>query len=102
MKPCTQRVYAALKKSGERGCSNVELSEPEVGGGRFGARIMELREEGHDIRTRIIRAGLTRYYLIPPAVETAVEPPVSVDGEDPQALFEVPVRRPASPYEDAA
>jgi hypothetical protein len=40
-----------------------ELCNPACGGERFGARIMELRKQGYEIETEIVRVGQARYTL---------------------------------------
>jgi hypothetical protein len=45
MKTARQRVFEALHRAGQAGCTTGELCHPAVGGVRFGARLRELREE---------------------------------------------------------
>jgi len=61
MKPTTHRVL--------RRCHR-ELSQPDVGGLRFGARLLELREMGFKVDARAERPGSWRYRLVStPATE---------------------------------
>ena len=57
------RVLAALLAAGSRGCTNVELCQPSVGGMRFGGRVFELGEAGWDIAATRERGGIWRYVL---------------------------------------
>lgn len=56
-------IVAALEAAGERGCTTADLCSPAVGGVRFSARIMELREQGYIIRESQIRQGSHLYVL---------------------------------------
>lgn len=62
-KTARQRVFEALHAAGSRGATTSELAHPSVGGVRFSARIMELREEGHTIHEQYERPGRHRYHL---------------------------------------
>lgn len=63
MKPVTAQVLRALRSAGSRGACTAELCQPAVGGARFGARILELRDAGCQIDGRRERAGSHRYWL---------------------------------------
>ena len=60
-KTAKTRVLAALMAAGERGCTNVELCQPSIGGMRFGGRVFELGEAGWDIAATRERGGVWRY-----------------------------------------
>ena len=49
------RVLAALEAAGPRGCRNVDLCRPAVGGLRAMARVHELQRDGLDIS--VVREG---------------------------------------------
>lgn len=62
------RVLTFLKERGDRGATSLEIAQA-TGSMRFGARIMELRKDGH--RIELARDGFTetggakfRYWLI--------------------------------------
>ena len=55
------RVLAALQAGPQ---TTGMLCQPDVGGVRFGARLMELRDEGHRILERRLRAGSSLYTLV--------------------------------------
>lgn len=55
-----QRVLAALQAGPQ---TTASLCQPDCGGVRFGARILELRDEGHTIIERRLRAGSSQYIL---------------------------------------
>lgn len=57
------RVLAALKNAGRIGCTTAQLCDPSVGGVRFGGRVKELRDEGHEIERFYVRSGSHRYVL---------------------------------------
>ena len=62
-----QRVLDALEKAGGKGVTENAFLGPDTADGgvpiqKFTARVNELRNSGHDIRTRRTRAG-TVYYL---------------------------------------
>lgn len=59
-----QRVLTALQAAGATGCTTAVLCQPEVGGERFGARVMELRAEGHKIDSRRLREGSWLYAYV--------------------------------------
>lgn len=59
-----QRVLRALQAAGTTGCTTAHLCQPEVGGERFGARVMELRAEGHKIDSRRLREGSWLYAYV--------------------------------------
>jgi hypothetical protein len=56
-----ERVLELLKIAGPRGCSNGDLLA--VGGFRYGARLFELRREGHDIETIAGEGGAFTFVL---------------------------------------
>ena len=63
MKPSTRRVLTRLRKGP---ATTHDLCQPEVGGGRFGARPRELRQLGFEIdesRLRLPTRG-SRYVLV--------------------------------------
>lgn len=62
--PTTQRVLQVLQAVGATGATTRELCQPNVGGVRFGARIMELREAGFEITCVRERNGSSRYRLL--------------------------------------
>lgn len=57
------RVLAALKAAGERGMTNVELSQPEIGGLGGVRRTWDLRQDGWDIAVTKEHGGIHRYTL---------------------------------------
>lgn len=71
------RILHALQRAGSRGCTTAELCQPDLGGVRFGARIKELRDDGHTIVEQIVRKGSHRYVLVAdkPAREQAAPDP---------------------------
>jgi hypothetical protein len=58
------QILAALQAAGSRGCTNDELNAVAY---RYGGRIKELRDDGHDIESINEGAGLFRYVLHVPA-----------------------------------
>ena len=62
-KPTTRRVLRALQAAGGRGATTAELSQSTVGGFRFGARILELRDAGLRIDAKKLANGQWRYWL---------------------------------------
>jgi hypothetical protein len=79
-----QRVLAALRAGTK---TTADLCAPDVGGVRFSARLMELRDDGHIIEDHPIRQGSWKYTLVneartPLAVvpSPAPLPPVSSRG----------------------
>lgn len=89
-----QRVLDALL-SGPK--TTAELCHPQVGGERFGARILELRAAGHTIRSRRVREGswLYEHLRLPDAHTDAeadliapTERPTLDGGTPPANLFE--------------
>ena len=68
MKPTTRAVLRALEAGP---CTTHQLIQPDVGGGRFSARILELRELGYEITERRIRQGSHLYTLEGRAMEAA-------------------------------
>ena len=63
MKPSARRVLLELRAAGGRGATTADLCVPEVGGARFGARILELRQLGCVIENVRERQGSDRYWL---------------------------------------
>jgi len=63
MSPTCRRILAALEHAGPRGLTTAQLCQPEAGGVRFSARVMELREAGYEIDDRCVRKGSWRYWL---------------------------------------
>jgi hypothetical protein len=61
VKPSTSRVLHALQGAGDRGLTTGQLDE--IGGTRFGGRIMELRDMGYVISQSRVRQGMHRYVL---------------------------------------
>jgi hypothetical protein len=61
MKPSTSLVLRALQDAGDRGLVTGQLDE--IGGTRFGGRILELREVGYVISQSRVRQGQHRYVL---------------------------------------
>jgi hypothetical protein len=55
------RVLEALRGGPK---TTAQLCQPDCGGVRFGARLLELREEGHTIIERRERAGSSLYTLV--------------------------------------
>ena len=62
--PSARRVLVALRNAGDRGATTAQLCQPGVGGCRFGARIMELRDVGLTITAVQERPGSFRYRLV--------------------------------------
>jgi hypothetical protein len=56
-------------------CTTAQLASPDVGGVRFGARLMELRADGYVITEERVREGSHLYRLggRPPAVDQGVD-----------------------------
>lgn len=107
-----------LKEAGERGVTTGELLQAGVGS-RYGARLLELREDGYVIESIRERAGSFRYRLLATPEDLVDQPGVegghgsADDGVAPrgaaseglmnpqhavpalsaEALFEVPVER---------
>lgn len=75
------RVLAALRHGP---ATTAQLCQPDCGGVRFGARIMELRDEGHVILEQRQRPGSSLYTLVVgPAARTRLGDIPSVpDGHD--------------------
>lgn len=70
------RVLAALIVAGPRGCRNVDLALPSIGGLRAMGRVHELQREGHDITVTREQGGVWRVILhgtapVVPAVDLA-------------------------------
>ncbi len=60
-KPQAQRILDLLQRRGTEGATNAELGQVCQ---RFGGRLFELRQEGHDIRKQYVAPGLWRYWLV--------------------------------------
>jgi hypothetical protein len=58
------RVLRALERAGDHGLPTAVLCQPHIGGTRFGGRVHELRQEGHQIRCRYLRPGSHLYTLV--------------------------------------
>jgi hypothetical protein len=71
LKPSARRVLTALRNAGPRGLTTAQLCQPGVGGVRFSARIMELRDVGLTITSKQERSGSYRYKLTGAAREEA-------------------------------
>lgn len=56
-------VYAFLRLRGQHGATTSELSQPGVGGLRFGARLKELADAGLEYDAKMLRNGRWRYWL---------------------------------------
>jgi len=57
------RVLQALKQAGAKGCTNVELARPSLGGLRAVGRVNELVHDGWVIDVRRVGGGIWRYVL---------------------------------------
>lgn len=57
----TEKVLHKLKQAGLAGVTNYDLNQICF---RYGARIHELREQGHDIKTIQIKRGYFRFILV--------------------------------------
>lgn len=77
MKPSTHRVLRALLAVGGRGATTRELAQPDVGGIRLSARVMELRELGFRIDARQLRPGSWHYTLVSSAASERLFTPTS-------------------------
>ncbi|MCU1500615.1 MAG: hypothetical protein JWM47_4568 [Acidimicrobiales bacterium] len=76
-----QRVLDALLAAGGGGQTTAQLCQPAVGGERFGARIHELRQAGHEIRERRLAPGSSLYTIVGVAAgPAALRSPVAGDG----------------------
>lgn len=64
LKPSAVRVLVALQAAGSRGATTHELGQHDVGGFRYSARILELREAGYRITKSYEREGSYRYTLV--------------------------------------
>lgn len=96
-------VLQALKDAGDRGVSNGELNA--LGIFRYSARVHELREEGHQIRTVNGKNGLAKFFyeggpvrLEAARFETA---PAQTVAEETATLFELPTQH-SGHYDTAA
>lgn len=100
-----QLVLEALRDAGPQGCTTGQLCQPDCGGVRFSARIMELREAGAVISATPIRRGAHRYILIrdvqlraggasiPPGAASPELGGRGMSEAAPPALFEVEPKR---------
>jgi hypothetical protein len=61
-----QRILTALRESGKRGMTNVELCGPHLGGLRSGARLGELKRMGLVGEPVRETGGLWRWFAIEP------------------------------------
>lgn len=100
-KSARQRVFEALALAGQHGCTTGQLCQPGVGGVRFGARVKELRDEGHRITATLVRPGSHRYVLEPVATTAPAEQAPS-EAEEFGQLFELAPRRTSAYDPDAA
>lgn len=98
-----QRVLARLLIGP---ANTAELCQPDVGGIRFGARLLELRREGYEITERRLRAGSSLYTLVRDSrpAETAAPSPTPPVPEPAARLFDHAVGKPAplTPYDQEA
>lgn len=83
MKPGARAVYAFLRLRGDYGAITSELSQPRVGGYRFGARLNELSDAGTGYRRKQLRPGRWRYWL-------TFDPWADMEIPTPRALAAVP------------
>lgn len=67
------RILTALKDAGPSGLLTANLCQPEIGGVRFSARLLELRDEGWEIREERVRQGSHRYVLVGGSAEREPE-----------------------------
>jgi hypothetical protein len=91
VKPSALRVLDCLRAKGTQGATTHDLCQPEVGGIRFGARLMELRKAGYEITSQRESKGSHRYTLVS---EPAPPERVASDAA-PENLFDLP-HRPAN------
>ena len=91
-----------LRQAGERGVTTSELLQACVGS-RYGARLLELREEGHTISAERVRDGAWRYTLLDEPPAAVAETPPAPDGVP--RLFDAPRAKPRNAlfdWDDAA
>ena len=62
LKRSALRLLTALQDAGARGLTNGEMSV--IAGLRYGGRLFELREAGHDVRTEHVSRGTWRSWLV--------------------------------------
>lgn len=62
--PQTEKILALLKEKPY--VTNVELNRICF---RYSARILELRNDGHDIQRKYLKPGVYKYWLVQPKVE---------------------------------
>lgn len=75
MKPSCQRVLTRLRSADGAWVRGIDLAAPDVGGLRFGGRVHELRQMGHNIEDRPDPSGKTRvhqYRLVEKPVQTSM------------------------------
>lgn len=75
-------ALALLRASGDAGVSTAEFMRAGVGS-RYGARLKELRDEGHHIITTYERQGSHRYFLL--TAEPSTSQPNEVPLEESEA-----------------
>lgn len=68
LSPTCRRVLARLL---EGPATNVDLLHPAIGGNRFGARLLEIREAGVSVSCERITAGRSLYTLADDSVPHA-------------------------------
>ena len=56
------KILSLLRERGNQGVTNKELNH-DLGIFRYGARIMELRQEGHNIQSIHVHRGLWKFIL---------------------------------------
>ena len=62
-KPTCKRVLARLRAAGGGWVRGIDLAAPDCGGLRFGGRVHELRQMGHNIEDRPDPSGKTRVHV---------------------------------------
>lgn len=82
LKPSARRVLDLLRTVGSRGAVTAQLCQPDLGGARFGARILELRQAGFEIANVRERQGSDRYTLADPADHRRPAPPIPLREPD--------------------
>lgn len=73
MKPTCARVLAKMQATPGQWVRGIDLAAPDCGGLRFGGRVHELRQMGHNIEDRADPQGRTRvhqYRWLPPDEQT--------------------------------
>ena len=96
------RVLALLRQRGDQGLNTVDLMAPAVDGGkpilRLAARIFDLQQQGHRIRSVRRSNATVSYFLVEEPREAAQEPA----GEPSEPLFDTSGLRARGSYRDAA